>query len=242
MVLAHQHDCPSEHLAEDHFFDFRRLQGVGNQHLHIVAPANDVDAFAGQLVHDVLNAISTDADARSHAVHALVRAADGDFGAVAGLAGNRADLDHAFSDLGNLLLEEPLNQLRLGAAEDHLDAASGFPDFIDGRPHALVGVMRLAGNLLTLGQDRLDVGQRDGSCAAFVSLDRSGHQLSLQVFIFVEQVVSLGLADLLDHHLLGGLRTDAFGNFLRRQRGAVVRPEIAPVRRSIDTAISSSSP
>ena len=33
-------------------------------------------------------------------------------------------------------------------------------------------MVRFAGDLLALGQDRLDVGQRDGGRAAFVALDR----------------------------------------------------------------------
>ena len=121
----HQHDRPAQHLAEDHFLDLGRLQGVGDQHLHVVAPADDVDPFAGQLVDDVLDAVAADAHAGPHAVDPLVGAADGDLGAIAGLAGDGADLDHAFGDFGDFLLEQPLDQLRLGAAEDDLHAAAG---------------------------------------------------------------------------------------------------------------------
>ncbi len=148
LVFAHQHDRPAEHLAEDHFLDLGRLQGVGNQHLHVVAPADDVDPLAGQFVDDVLDAVAAHADAGPHAIDPLVGAADGDLGAIAGLAGDGADFDHAFGDLGDFLLEQPLHQLRLGAAEDHLHAAARLLDLVHGRPHALVGVVRFAGDLL----------------------------------------------------------------------------------------------
>ena len=115
------------------------------------------------------------------------------------------------------------DQLRLGAAEDDLDPAARLADLVDRRPHALVGVVRFAGNLLAAGQDRLDVGQGHGGGGPFVALDHAGDQLPLEFLVFGVEGVALGLADLLDHHLLGGLGADAFGHFLRRQGHAVVR-------------------
>ena len=64
--------------------------------------------------------------------------------------------------------------------------------------------------------------QRHGGGAAFVALDDAGDQLPLQFVVFVVQGVALGLADLLDHHLLGGLCADAFGHFRGIHRHAVV--------------------
>ena len=145
---------------------------MGIKHLQVVAPADDVDPFAGQLVDDILDAVAADAHAGPHAIDPLVHAADRDLGAVAGLAGDGADLDDAFGDFGDFLLEQPLHQLRLGAAEDDLHAAARLADFVDRGPHALVGVVRFAGDLLAAGQDGLDVGKRHGGGAAFVALDR----------------------------------------------------------------------
>ena len=75
LVLAHEHDRAAEHLAEDHFLDLGRLQRVGDQHLHVVAVADDVDPLAGQFVDDVLDSVATDAHARADAVDALIAAA-----------------------------------------------------------------------------------------------------------------------------------------------------------------------
>ena len=105
LIFADQNDCPAEHLAEDDFVDLGRLERVGNQHLHVIAPANDVDAFAGQLVDNILDTISANADAGPHAVDALVGAADGDLRAVTWLACLGLDFDHSVADFRNLLLE-----------------------------------------------------------------------------------------------------------------------------------------
>ncbi len=190
--------------------------------MHVVVVADDVDPFAGQFVDDVLDAVAADADAGPDAIDPLVGAADGHFGAVAGLAGNGTDFDHALGDFGDFLLEKPQDQVRLGAAEDDLHPAAGLLHFVDRRAHALVGMMRFAGDLFALGQYRLDVGQRDGGGAAFVALNDAGDQLPAQLFVFVVQGVPLGLANLLDHHLLGGLGADALGDFGGVHRHAIV--------------------
>ena len=43
--------------------------------------------------------------------------------AIAGLAGERLDLDDAFGDLWDLDLEEPPDEVRVGARQDDLDLA-----------------------------------------------------------------------------------------------------------------------
>ena len=130
---------------------------------------------------------------------------------------------------GNFLLEQPLHQLGLGAAEDDLDPAARLADLVDRRPHALVGVVGFAGDLLAAGEDGLDVGQGHGGGGPLVALDHAGDQLPLEFLVFGVEGVALGLADLLDHHLLGGLGADALGHFLRRQGDAVVRAGDRPV-------------
>ena len=65
------------------------------------------------------------ADARSDQVDALSVRLDGDLGAVAGLAGDAADLDETVGDLGHLELEEGLDQL--GVAPRGSPAGPSFP-------------------------------------------------------------------------------------------------------------------
>ena len=116
LILTDQHNCPAQHLAEDNFFHFGRLKCVGDQDLHIVTEADDVNPLAGQFVDDVLDAVTTNPHASPHTIHPLVGAAYGDFGPVTRFAGDSPYLDDPFGNFGDFLLEEPLNQVRFGAA------------------------------------------------------------------------------------------------------------------------------
>ncbi len=200
------------------------MERVGDQHLQVVAPANDVDPFAGQLVNDVLDAVPADADAGPHAVDALVGAADGDLRAVTRLARLGLDFNHAVADFRDLLLEQALDQGRANSAEDDLDARALLADLADGGAHAFVVVVRFAGNLLALGQDCLGVSKGYRRGAPLVALDDTGHELVAQfVVLFVERV-ALRLANPLDHDLLGGLSADPLCHFGRIHGGPVARP------------------
>ena len=58
------------------------------------------------------------ADAGAHGIQAVVERVDGDLGALAGLAGNRLNLDGALIDLGHLLLKQTTHELGVGAGDD----------------------------------------------------------------------------------------------------------------------------
>ena len=83
-------------------------------------------------------------------------------------------------------------------------------------------MMRFAGNLFAARQDGFDVVELHGGGAAFVALDDAGDHLADQFVVFVVQSVPFGLANLLDHHLLGRLGADPADGFFRVQRNAVV--------------------
>ncbi len=195
---------------------------MGIKHLHVVVPADDVDPFARQLIDDVLDPVAAHADASPDAIHPLIRAAHGDLGAVAGFAGHGPDFDHAVGNLGNFLLEQPADQRRPRAAEDHLYAAAGLLDLEDGGPNPLIGVVRLAGDLLAARQDGFAVLQSDGRGAPFISLYDAGDELALFFFVFVEQRVAFGFAHLLNDHLLGRLGDDAAQRFAFVERRVIV--------------------
>src|SRR5262245_27364196 len=56
LVLLHHHDRAAEARVEEDLFDRRRLQGIGNHDLERIVPADDVDAFAAELIDNVLDA------------------------------------------------------------------------------------------------------------------------------------------------------------------------------------------
>ena len=128
--------------------------------------------------------------------------------AVARLAGQGPDRDDLVGDLGNLQLEEPADEVRVGPAQDDLDPLADLADVQDDRPDPLVGVVALAGDLLAPGQDRVGLAQVDDDRPALEPLHRPGDQVAALVLELVEEAVPLGLADLLDDHLLGRLGGD----------------------------------
>ena len=176
--------------------------------MEVVVPADDVDPLAAEFLDDVLDAIAADTDAGSHAIDPVVRADDGHFAAVPGLAGDGPNLDHAVGDLRDLLLEEPLHELRTDPGEDDLHAAADLANLEDGGADSLVGMVRLARDLLAPGQDGLLAAYLHGGSGAFEAGDHARHHLADLLLELVVDGVSLGLADLLDDHLLGGLGAD----------------------------------
>jgi hypothetical protein len=223
LILADEHDATAEHLAEDDFVHLGRLQGVGDEHLEVVVPADDVDPLAAELLDDVLDAVAADADAGTDAVDPVVGTDHRHLAAVAGLAGDRPDLDHPVGDLGDLLLEQPLHELRADPREDDLHPAADLADLEDRAPDPLVGVVRLAGDLLAPRQDRLlraDLNRGGGPLEAGY---HARHHLADLLLELVVDGVALGFTDLLDDHLLGRLGADPAGEFRGVERLAVVR-------------------
>ena len=79
----------------------------------------------------------------------------------------------------------------------------------DDRLDAFADVVRFAGDLLAARQDRFGLAEADGGGAAFEASDGAVDQVALLRRVFAEDGVALCFADLLDHHLLGGLGGDA---------------------------------
>ena len=195
--------------------------------------ANDIDPFAGEFVDNVFNSISTYAHTGADAIHSLVGTGNRDLGAIAGLTGNRLDLDYAVDDFGYFLLEESGDKVLARATEDDFYAAADLADVADGGSDALVDVVRLARYLFSAGENGFDIGKSHGCGATVVAMDDTGDQLIHKFHVLVVESITLCLADLLDHHLLGCLRADSLGNRFRSELVAIVRP-IDLARISID--------
>ena len=148
-------------------------------------------------------------DAGAHRVDPVGVGDDGDLRAVAGLAGDVGDLDQAVGDLGDLELEQLLDQLRVAARDDDRGALAGGRDLLDDRLDPLRVVVALALHLLGLGQQRLHpFAQLHERVAGVRLLHDAGDQLADAVAVLLEHHVPLGLADALQDHLLGGLGGD----------------------------------
>ena len=142
---------------------------------------------------------------------------DADLGAAAGVAGDGLDLDDAVVDLGHFLREQLLHELGRGAAEEDLRAAGLVADLADQRADAVADAEGFARDLLVAAHDRLGAAEVDDDVAELDALDDAGDDLAGAVLEFLVLALALGVADLLEDHLLGGLRGDA-AEVDRRQR------------------------
>src|SRR5690606_31028080 len=100
----------TEFEAEGDLNDLGGLQGVLNQDLAGLIPTDAVDLLAVEFIDDVLDARTPHADAGTDGIDLGVDRTDREFGAVAGFAGHRLDLDDTLRNLGHLDLEEFLDE------------------------------------------------------------------------------------------------------------------------------------
>ena len=175
----------------------------------VLGERDDVDLLAAQLVDDHADAGAAGADAGADRVDVGVVGPDGDLGAVPGLAGAGLDLDDAVGDLGDLELEEALDEAGVGAADDDLRALGGLADLDDVGLEPAVGLGALVGHLLGLGQQRLDPAEVEQRVAGVALLDDAGDDVALAAGVLLVLHLPVDLAEALHHHLAEGLGGDA---------------------------------
>jgi hypothetical protein len=105
-------------VVDEHLTHARRRQRLGDEPGGLVVVGDDVDLLAAQLGDDHAHPRAARADARADGIDALLVADDRDLRAVAGLARDVLDLDEAVGDLGDLELEQRLDELGVAAADD----------------------------------------------------------------------------------------------------------------------------
>ena len=209
LVVGDDHGRLLGLVVDEHLAHARGRERLGDEAGGLVVEGDDVDLLAAQLGHDHAHARAARAHAGADRVDAVGVGDDGDLRAVAGLAGDVGDLDEAVGDLGDLELEQLLDQLGVAAGDDDRGALARGRDLLDDRLDALGVVVALALDLLGLGQQRLDpFAQLHERVAGVRLLDDAGDQLAHAVAVLLEHHVALGLADALQDHLLGGLGGD----------------------------------
>src|SRR4051812_33792150 len=96
--------------VDDDALDLGRGNRIADEARRVVIVRDDVDLFAAKLLDDRLNAAALHADARADRVDVAVARRDGDLGASTGLTRARLDANDLLVDLGDLLLEQLLEQ------------------------------------------------------------------------------------------------------------------------------------
>src|SRR5690606_5149517 len=203
-------------LVEDDLGDFRRGERVDDEGRHVVRPGDDVDFLALQFADDGLDARSAHAHAGADRVDGAVAGNDRDLGAGAGVARDGLDLDHAVVDFRHFLPEELGQEIGMGAGEENLRPALFAAHVVDIGAHAVAGLEMLAREAVLAAHVALAAAEVDRDVAVFHALDDARDDFARAVLVFLEHALALGVADLLEDDLLGGLGGDA-AEIQRRQ-------------------------
>src|SRR6185312_2859044 len=193
---------------DDDARDLGGLQRVRDQLGSVVGPGNDVDLLAAQLGDDVAHARPLRADARADRVDRGLVGPDRDLRPVPGLARDAADLHDAVLDLGHLHLEQALQQAGVRAADNDLRALDASAYLGDVGLQTLTVAVRLGRHLLGLREQRLDLAEIQQRVATLGLLDDAGDDVALAAGELLVCHLALGVAELLEDHLLGRLRAD----------------------------------
>jgi len=137
--------------------------------------------------------------------------------APAGVAGSGLNFDDAIVNLGHFLREQLLHELGVGAGQEDLRAAGLAANRHDQRTDAVADADHFARDLLVAADDTLGAAQIDDDVAELDALDDAGDDLVGAVLELLILALALGIADLLEDDLLGGLGGDA-AKLDRRQR------------------------
>ncbi len=138
------------------------------------------------------------------------------------LTGHGLDLHDALGDLGDLQLEERPQQVGMGPRHDDLRPLGPLSDLDDVRLEPLAVTIGLGGDLLLHRQERLHLPQVEQRVAVGVLLHDAGHDVALAPRELLVGHLALGVADLLQDHLLGRLSRDAALEVVRHLHLALV--------------------
>src|SRR6185295_15035296 len=204
-------------LVDDDSADGRRLQRVDDEGREVLRPGDDIDLLALQLLHHGLDAAALHSDAGADRVDRAVVADHADLGAATRIAGRGLDLDDAVVNLGHFLGEQLLHEVGMGARQEDLRAAALAPHRHDQRADAVADADHFARDLLVAADDAFGAAEVDDDVAELDPLDHAGDDLGGAILEFLVLALALGVADLLEDHLLGGLGGDS-AELDRRQR------------------------
>src|SRR5437773_2318648 len=196
-------------LGDGHRRHLRGRQRARHERGRVVRPLDDVDLLAAQLAADDLDARAAQAHAGADGFHVALGGGHRDLGALAALARRRLDDDDPLLDLGDLRLEEPREVARVCARERDLRALGRAPHLEHVGAHAVARVVALPGDLLALGQDRLRLADLQDHVALLDPVHDAAEDLAFLADELRVDALALGVADLLEDDLLGGLGRDA---------------------------------
>ena len=196
-------------LIDDHAAHLGGCDRVADEPCRVSLVGHDIDLLAPQLLNHGLDARALHAHASADGIDIGVPRIDGDLGSCAWLSGSVHDANDPLVNLRYLLLEALDEQAEVGSRENDQGTASLAVDVLDIGHDAVARAVGFSWDLLAAGEHRLGPTEVDDDVvAALVPSNDAGDQLALTVFIFVIDVLTLGIPNALDDHLFGGLGSD----------------------------------
>ena len=205
LVFSYDNSAPSKFEAQAHFFHLSGLQGVCDEHLTGLIPSHNVDFLAPQLIDDVPDSRSSNADTGPNRIDFGIDRSYGNFGAETRLTAHGSDFDHAFRDFRNFKLEQPANKLLITSGKHNFDLGALLSNIQDQTTYAVTVVELFARDLLRPGHKPFSTVDLHDQGTAFNPLHGSGDDLTFPLPEISHQGITLILTEALNHHLLGRL-------------------------------------
>ena len=183
-------------------------EGLGDEDGGVLVPFDDVDLLAGELGDDGLDPRPALAHRRAHRVQPLLARRHGDLAPAAGIPRDRLDLHGAGVDLRHLQLEQAAQEALVRPADEDLGALGRPPDLEDEGLDVLADPVVLHRGLLGGREDGLGLAEVEDDRPRLDAVDGPGDEVALAAGELVEDDVALGLAEALQHDLLGRLGAD----------------------------------
>ena len=159
-----------------------------------------------QFAHNCLYAHTALTDAGTYRVNTLLCGGYCHFGALAGFAGNCANLHDAMKDFRYFIFQQTAQKVFMGAWEQNLRAFVGVFHFGHQSAHTVVNVKALVRDHILTLQSALGFHlQPDGDTNGRSSLHQTTDHLSQLLFIISDLWAVFGFTNLLCHHLARGL-------------------------------------
>ena len=136
---------------------------------------------------------------------------DRDLRPYAGIARSRLDLQQTLLDFGDFEAKELHDEFGGGARHEKLGATALAIDLANPAANPITYPEIFFGNHLIAGQAGFDLAGLDHRAFTVESLDRAGQQGIATPEEVVDDLLALGIADLLQDHLFGSLSTDPTG-------------------------------
>ena len=186
-----------------------RSQRTNHELRWVFRPQHDVHTLTRQLVGHAVDARTTHAHTGANRINAFVVRLHRNLGARTGVAGAGFDFKQTLFDLGHFLRKQLDHETGRAARQQNLRPAKCGINFGNVGPHAVTRTQVFFRNHFAAAQAAFNAALLDDHVAFVQALDGADEDFFAARQEVGQQLFALGIANFLQNHLLGGLRTNA---------------------------------